>query len=486
MSLAAKAIKGFAWSAIGQWSGKAVSLLVFLALSRLLKPEDFGLVALASVFTAFVGIFHSEGFGQAVIQRADLESEHLDTAFWTGLTLACLLALGVWAGSGLAGRVFHEPRLALVISWLSLSLILEALSNTQASILRRNLAFKSLALRTLLSVSLGGGVGITLAYLGFGVWSLVAQTLAGSAAGIIVLWTASNWRPNLRFSWRHFRDLFAFGRNIIGIGVLSFLNRRSDDFLIGYFLGPTVLGYYTIAYKLLLTMTDLLTGVSSGVAFPLFSKIQQEPERLRRAFLTATRFTALVAFPAFIGVAMLAPELIVTVFGAKWAPSIPVMQILAFIGILHSVYYFNTSILLAKGKPGWSFKLSAMNAVSNVLAFSIAVHWGIVAVAAAYVIRGYVLSPIPLWLVHKVVHFKLGTYFRQYLPAAAASLAMAVVIAVLKSLIQLELGWQLLTLEVATGAITYSIVMLLVAPGYARQAFGYARILLPHSLGGRS
>ena len=478
-------MKGLAWAAIGQWSGKAASFLVFLVLSRLLKPEDFGLIALASVFTAFLAIFHQQGFGDAIIQRADLEPAHLDTAFWTGLTLASLLTFGTWLAAGSIAGLFHEERLAPVLAWLSIGFVLEALSNTQASILRRELAFRSLAMRTLASITVGGVSGIILAYLGFGVWSLVGQTLFGSMAGIVVLWTSSKWRPRLVFSRKHFGDLFSFGRNMIAINVLDFLNRRSDDFLIGYFLGPTLLGYYTIAYKLLLTMTDLLTRVSSTVAFPLFSRIQDHPERLRRGFFTVTRFTSLIAFPAFLGVVVLAPEIIVIVFGEKWAPSIPVMRVLAFIGILQSVYFFNRTILLAKNKPSWSLKLGILNSVSNVTAFAVAVHWGIVAVAAAYVIRGYLLSPLPVWLVSRLIHFRLSEYLRQYIPAVAGSCSMVAVLLLFRQFLDLSPSWQTMCFEIVLGGLVYFGVVLSIAPADARQAIGYARILLPQSIGSR-
>ena len=169
MNLREKAAKGVLWSAIQNWGMEGISFLTFIALSRLLVPEAFGLVALASVFTALAQVFLDQGFGAAIVQRADLEREHLDTAFWISVLTGILLTVGGIAASGLLAAFFGEPRLAPVLRWLSLSFIFGALSSTQMAILRRKLAFKSLAARSLAATTVGGFVGVSMAFAGFGV-----------------------------------------------------------------------------------------------------------------------------------------------------------------------------------------------------------------------------------------------------------------------------------------------------------------------------
>ncbi|MEJ2558700.1 MAG: lipopolysaccharide biosynthesis protein [Anaerolineae bacterium] len=353
MSLRQEAVKGVVWSIIQKWGRAAISTATFMALARLLSPDAFGLVALASVFTAFVEIFLDQGFSAAIVQRADLEREHLDTAFWITVLGGGLLTVGGIAASGLVAALFAEPRLAPILMWLSLSFVLSALSSTQSAILQRELAFKSLAARSLAATTVGGVAGISMAIAGFGVWSLVGQNLANGLAGAIVLWRASDWRPGFNLSRQHYKELFSFGVSVVGNNILKVLVRRSDDFLIGYFLGPTLLGYYTIGYRLLLVIIRLVTGIINAVAFPTFSRLQRDPKRMLRAFYNVTQYTSLLAFPVFSGLAALAPELVPALFGEKWAPSIPVMQVLALIGILQSVLFFNGSVMRASGKPSW-------------------------------------------------------------------------------------------------------------------------------------
>ena len=480
MDLRQEAARGIAWTAAQNWGTRVVSLLVLLVLARLLEPKVFGLVAMASVFTALVRIFVDQGFGDAIVQRAKLEPGHLDTAFWIGIVSGVLLTLGGVAASGLVADLFDEPELAPIVGWLSLSFVIVALSSTQRAILRRQLAFKSLAARTLVGAIAGGIVAVTMAFMGLGVWRLVAQSLVGGIVATVVLWRVSDWRPGFGVSTRHFRELFGFSINILGSKLLNFFNRHTDDLLIGFFLGPIALGYYTIAYSLLRVMTGLLTNTVSSVAFPVFSRLQDNAEKMRRGFYQATRYTSLISIPAFIGISIVASEFVPAVYGPNWMPSIPVMQVLAFIGILHSVFYFNTAVIVAAGRPTWRLGLVLMNAVSNVIAFAIAVRWGIVAVALAYVIRGYLLSPVALLAVRHLIRIDPKTYLRQYVPPVIASLAMVALVSALKYVLKDEPGahWQL-ALYVIAGGLAYLVTLRLIAPSVFPEMAKLVRLALP-------
>ena len=264
------------------------------------------------------------------------------------------------------------------------------------------------------------------------------------------------------------------------MNILNFLNVHADDLLIGYFLGPTLLGFYTIAYKLFGVMKDLLTSVTNAVAFPAFSRLQDDPERMRRAFYQVINYTSILAFPAFIGMAIVAPELIPTLFGTQWGLSIPVLQVLTFIGILHSIFYFHDSLIIALGKPSWRLAMMFLNAVTNVIAFVLVVKWGIVAVAAAYVIRGYLLSPSEVWMVHHVAKIDVKKYFRQFRDPLLGSLVMSIVVIGLKHLIgnSLAFQWQL-SIYVLAGAAFYLAALHWLAPSLRQQLLDLAQLILP-------
>ncbi|HJW91853.1 MAG TPA: MOP flippase family protein [Anaerolineales bacterium] len=481
MGLRQKAAKGIFWSVIQKWGRAAITTVTFIVLSRLLGPEAFGLVALATVFTDFIEIFLDQGFSAAIVQRQELEPEHIDTAFWFSILGGLLLTIVSIMVSGVIANFFKEPQLAPVLIWLSVSFILNALSTTQLALLQRQLAFKSLAARSLTATTVGGVIGIGMAFAGFGVWSLVAQNLTRGVAAAIVLWRASDWRPGFRVSKKHYKDLFPFGVSVVGNNVLNVAVRRSDDFLIGYYLGPTLLGYYTIGYRLLLIIIRLVTEISNTVAFPTFSRLQLHPERMRRAFYSVTQYTSLLSFPIFFGLATLSPELVPALFGAKWAPSIPVMQVLSLIGILQSVFFFNGSVIRASGKPNWEFWIMLLTSVCSILGFLLAVRWGIVAVAASFVIVSYLLSPVSYVALHKLIQIDIKNYLWQFASPFFSSAIMVATIMILKYVLKpVELNAYLeLSIYLLAGAITYTLVIILTARELSRKVLDLASMAIP-------
>ena len=481
MSLRQKAVKGLFWSVVQKWGRAGLTTITFIILSRLLSPEAFGLVALATAFTVFIELFLDQGFGSAIVQRKDLEPEHLDTAFWLNVLTSILMTGGLIVVSGLLGALFDEPRLASVLRWLSITLILSGLSSTQISILQRKLAFKEFAIRSMVANAVGGVVGISMAFAGYGVWSLVGQDLAGGLVRAVILWRASDWRPGFKVSKRHYKELVTFGASIVGNNALTVLMKRSDDLLIGYFLGPTLLGFYTIGYQLLVIIIRLVTEVTNSVAFPAFSRIQHQPERMRHAFYQVTQYTSVFAFPVFIGLATLAPELVPAVFGEKWAPSIPVMQVLSLIGILQSVLFFNGSVIKASGKPSWQLGIMFLNAACSVIGFLLAVSRGIVAVAAAFVIVGYLLAPVSYLAVRRLIQIDFRTYLWQFIPSLTASLLMVAVITGLKYLLRDQaLNMYLeLSIYLLAGILTYVAVIGLLARHLYQQVLEIVSVALP-------
>jgi len=480
MNLRQKAVKGVVWSAMQSWGRQAIALIVFSILARLVAPEAFGLIALAQVFLAFTQVFLDQGFTEAIVQRHDLEPEHLDTAFWINIVIGLLLTVFGIAGAGVMADLFNQPQLTPIIRWLSPSFLIFAFSAVQEALFTRNLAFKALTVRTLIAVVAGGVVGVAMAFVGYGVWSLVGQQLAGGLVQVFVLWWASDWRPGFKVSARHFRELFSFGINVVWMKILDFINYRADDFLIGYFLGPVALGYYSIAFRLFMIMIQLLTNVTNQVATPTFSRLQKETERLRQAFYTVTELTSFISFPAFLGVVALAPEIVQVLFGDQWSPSIPVLQLLAVVGIFNSIYYFNATIIIAMGKPFWKVMLNLMNVVATVLFFAIAVRWGIVAVAAACVLRFYLLAPIELGMVKKLINISIPRYLRQCIAPLTGSLLIVVTVLVIKQLLSSFVNvYVLLTVCIVISPVVYALTIFLIAPNLFRQVFDLVQLISP-------
>ena len=478
MSLRQQAIDGMFWSFLDRWGGKLFALAVFLVLARLLDPADFGLIALATVFISFAQVFVNQGFAEAVVQRDDLERIHLNTAFWMNVGMGVAMTMLGVLGAGPVAALFREPALEPVVRVLSLAFLLSALNAVQTALLKRHMAFRALTIRTLSANSVGGVVGVAMAFAGFGVWSLVAQQLVGKTVEVAVLWRASDWRPGTEVSREHLGDLFAFSSNVVGINIMNFLNRRSDDLLIGYFLGPVALGYYTVAYRILVTLMDVLTGVTRQVVFPVFSRMQREPERALAAFYKTTQYTAFASFPIFFGLAATAPEVLPVVFGEQWIESVPVMQFLAVGGALIAVTAFNGDVLLGMGHPSWSLRLSVGRGILNVAAFAIAVHWGIVVVAAALAVRVYLFFPATMWVMRRLVGLQYGPYLRQFTVAFSGALVIVATVAGLRLVATPALTPPaFLAVAVVAGSAVYLTWIWMFAPAVVREAVETVRAM---------
>lgn len=476
MSLKRKAFIGLVWSVIQNFGNQAFSLIIFFVLARLLTPATFGLIALANVVLAFMRIFLDQGFTKALIQRQNIEPEHLDTAFWTQVGCGILLTTITFLSADIVAGIFEQPKLIEVLQWLSGIFIINSLSRVHNAILSREFAFKVMAMRSLLATVIGGMAGVIMAYAGFGVWSLVVFNLTSELVGSVVLWSAVEWRPQRRFSFLHFRDLYGFGMYIFAFKFIKFFEKRADNLLIGYFLGEVALGYYAIAYRILEVMTQLLVSTIDKVALPTFSRLQTEPKRFRQLLYKTIKLTSLIAFPTYLGVVVLAPELIIALFGEQWIPATGIMQILSFEGLVLSATYFHKSVFVSMGKPSWNVRVSLLSATINFIACLVAVRYGIIAVAIAYIVSSYLVFPISLWAVHKLIEINLSIYLKQFVTSLVSSSIMFGSIWTAKGYL-LEIREPKLLVIVGTiiGILVYALCIKIFEPQLFKQTYEFVK-----------
>jgi O-antigen/teichoic acid export membrane protein len=295
---------------------------------------------------------------------------------------------------------------------------------------------------------------------GWGAWALVAQQLATALASVLTLWGVTRWRPGLHFDGGEFRELFGFGINIVGSDVLTFVSRNTDNLLIGYFLGPALLGLYAVGYRILTVSETILVSIARKIAFPAFSRLQGDPDRMVQAYLRLTRAIGAVILPGYIALAIVAPELTVVVFGSTWRDSGIVASVLFLIGPIVAVQAFAGSMLNAAGHPEVVFRIRLITAVVNVTGFLVAVRFGIVAVAGSYAVRGYLLVPFLLRWMERYAGVPALAYLAQLRGVALATAAMALAIFGVRFALGDSLApTPLLALEVAAGAPAYLLVL---------------------------
>jgi PST family polysaccharide transporter len=332
----------------------------------------------------------------------------------------------------------------------------------------------------------GGAVGVGMAVAGWGVWSLVGQILANTAVGTAVLWLACSWRPGRAVSRSSLVELGRFGANVLGARLAFFASRRADDFLIGLVLGPVALGLYTAAYRVLLVATDVVIWTIEGVAFPLFSRLHGDRERTTRAFYALTQLCSAVVTPAFLALAVLAPELTHLVLGPRWTGAVPVLQVLALVGIPHAVTYLNKAVVDAGGRPDLSLRIAALTAFVNVIGFVVAVRWGILAVAASYAVCAYLLVPPSLWSVTRILDVEIKRYLRLFVAPAASALAMVGSLLAARAALSDDTGpVVVLVVALLAGLTAYLVVLSLTDRRLVSSALSRGRRLLAGADAGR-
>ena len=407
--------------------GRALSLLGFVVLARLLTVEEYGIVALAGVFIALLSVLAAGGYSQTLVQLPTVDKEDLDTVFWIGMGTSAALTLVLCAAAWPLADIFNEPLLRPVLQVLSISFVFIALGATHQAVMQRRFDWRGLAIRTMVANLVATAFGIAFAVVGFGVWALVVQTVLASIVGSVALMIQSGYRPSLYVSTTRFRTLFRFSRNYMGNGMLVFLNNRTDDFLIGSVLGSTALGIYTVGYRVLVVMIEVLTTTVRSVAFPMFSQLQQDPERLLRAYRSANRMASAVSVPAFVLVAVLAPEMVHVVFGQKWDASVPVVRVLCAFGALQGVAQLNAALLSALGRIQFIFRLGVVSTALQIVAFAVAVPFGITWVAAGFVIRAYLVAPVGFIVVARELNTSVAKTLSGFVPATVSTAVMVAV-----------------------------------------------------------
>lgn len=467
-------LKGVAWTAIDKLSLQILNFFIFLVLARLLEPKAFGLVALSSVFVAFFQLFVDQGMAQAIIQFEKIDKSCLDTAFWVSVITGIICAIFGILFSYPVALFFHEPELQPIVIWLSISFIFSALSSTQQAILQRNLEFKKLALRSIVAKMSGGIAGVILAFAGAGVWSLVVQTLIYSFAEVIMLWSVSDWRPSMSFSFSNMKRLIQFGLNTMGVRLLEFLDLRFDDLIIGYFLGTVALGYYTIAFRLLKLLMDFVTSIPSSVIFPTLSRLQDNQVEFKKMFSAFVKYANLLIWPVFLGVFVLADDIIRAFFGDQWGVSVPILRLLVLGGVVFCSLQFNGTIVWAMGRVDYILRVRLFITLMRVIAYLVAVQFGITFVAFAYSAVVFVFfSPVYLHILKKFANFNSSKEIIDlYSKPVVASIFMIFVLFAEKKIFidQIENIYLRLFSLTFTGFVFYLLAIIILWPELLQQA----------------
>ena len=427
------------WAYIMNWGEKGFSALFTFVLASILGPRDFGMVSMAMIYVLFIQMLLNQGLFAAIIQRKDLQPEHLDSVFWLGQATSLVL-VGFSVGfSSWWAAINHLPELARVISVLSVTVPIEGLAMVQRAILQRDMDFKGLAIRSNGAVVAGGVIGLAMALNGFGVWALVGQRVTEDSAALALLWTISHWRPRWRFSLDRVRDLLGFSMASFVNKLGDFVYSYADALFMGIFFGPVAVGLFRLAQRLVSQELDSATSALQTVSFSEFSRLQDRPVELRQRVLTCVRLGSIVSLPALAGLAVSSSHLM-AVLGDKWAPAADALTILCIFGITQALSKFTGPLLSAKSKPHLLAVLTwTVNTVSVVtllvaaiLLKNASVPRQITGIALTRLAVGAgIMAPIFLFFLLRYSQMPMKNFFRAIGPSSLAACATSVGVIVL-------------------------------------------------------
>jgi PST family polysaccharide transporter len=424
------------WATVMTSGTRAIATAVTFVIAAILGPGDFGLVTVALVYVMFVNVFLEQGLLTAIIQREDLEPEHLDSAFWLNLPWCLVLTGLVYLSAGWWAGVNDMPDVEPVIQVLSLLVLIEGLGIVQTAVMQRSLAFKRLALRSNVGAVLSGVVGVSLALQGAGVWALVAQQLVIEGTFLVLVWVLSPWKPRLRFSAVHARQLLGFSVNVLAANLAAFAGRRADSLVMGIFFGPVAVGLYRLADRVVEVVLDLTMQPVGVMSLPLLSRLQNDPAGLRETALKCLRATAVIAVPALLVVVATSPEL-VALLGEEWEQAAVPLQLLCLAGIGKAVGLFTGPVLFAVSRPRFrAVMLWLIAGVSTAVAVVVgdvlsgdSVETQVVGMSASRaVLFLIVLLPVYVAIIHRFAGVSVRSFLRD-VPAPALSGLGAVVAA---------------------------------------------------------
>lgn len=402
--LAGRAIGGIRWTSASLALRAFFQVIVGIVLARLLVPTDFGLLALAYVFTQLVNLLRDFGLTSALVRLPTVTERTLSTAFWLNLAMGVawgsVLAALAWPGAWF----FDEPRLRLLLLLLSANVVLGSFGGVRRAVMGRQMRFAESARVEVHATWIGGAVAVAMAFAGAGVWSLVGQAFATTIAANLLGWPLVQHRPGLRFSRADAKELLSFGFHSTNTNLLSYLYRYLDNILIGRFFGAAALGFYDFAYRAFRQPMQNSRQVLGKVMFPTLASLQHDDGAFRQMYLRSSRYLSALLVGGFAMLHIAAEDYVLGIYGTQWEDSVPLLRILTVAGLAQALLLPTGWIYQAKGEMGLAFRNSVTwGLLPAVAAFLIGIRWGVEGVAWAVVATSaFVLYPgfrVPLRLI---------------------------------------------------------------------------------------
>ncbi len=460
LSIEAQAFKGASWLALFKVISQSFSWIITILVARLLVPGDYGLMEMSTLITGYASMFHQLGLGAAIIQRPTITQDELSSIFWFNIGLSSTLAAFCFVAAYPTASIFNEPRVVPLTQTVSLLFLLTGPQIVPWSLMQRQLRFKETGFIEMCGVFVSCCSMWGIASFGGGVWTLIGGYLVREFTKLILVYAKVSWFPTFHFSFQQAKTYLRFGIPVALGSSLYYVYDKSDMFFAGRAWPAKLLGYYSFALQLAKIPTDKIVALINQVAFPVFSRLQNEPVKFNRFYLNIVRINATLVMPIFVGGFLVGEELVRILLNEKWYPLIPLFRYLCLAQIVTSLSATNDSVHTTQGRPHWTLAFNATMATVMPISFIIAVRFGMNAIIIPWLTTYVLICALWATVTIRKVGITPTTYFRNLFPTVMATAAMSFGVLLTTKLWQIERlshqhGLVILSSKVAIGGLCY-------------------------------
>lgn len=451
--LSKKVFSGMKWKAIERFFLQFINAVTPMILARLLMPEDFGTIAILTVFISIAQTLVNNGLGNSIVQKKDSDDLDCSTVFYTQFAIAIICYVVLFISAPFIAKLYKNPELSLMLRIMSLSIVISAIGAIQITVMKKNMQFQKSFVINIFATIAYGVVGIGLAYAGFGPWSLVWATLANGIALPLGALFMVRWHPKLQFSFERLKSLFSYSWKLTVGWIIGTLHHDFYVLVVGKRFSATTLGYYNRAGNFPQIISRTVTEVVDGVMFPAMSQIQEDREKLRSITKTLLSMNAYILFPIFLGLSAVAKNVVTIILTEKWLPSVPMMQIICVTYALTSINTSNMQVFNSMGRSDIFMKFEIIKRSISIVLLIVTSFINIYAVIVVLLLMAVLSNMMNAYQNKKLLGIKFREQAKCLLPSFVCAAVMwiaAMAVGFIKMNIFLSLGVQIIT-----GIITY-------------------------------
>jgi O-antigen/teichoic acid export membrane protein len=427
-NLQQKTFSGMIWTFAQHFSLEGFGFVQGIILARLLVPKDYGLVAMTQIFFAIARVFIDSGFGNALMRKKNRKEIDYSTVFYTNVVLTFFFAVALFFSAPLIADFYNEPILREIVRANAILLVLNSVNAVQATRLRINLQFKIFGFISVVSTVTVGIVTIIFAYLGYGVWSLIYPNFLTPFLHYFLYWYYQRWRPKLQFSWKIWREFFAYGSNLLLASLITKIWDNLYPFIIGKKFSAVDLGYYSRAHGYANLPATSFQGTLNSVTFPILSSIQDNDSRLRDAYRRLIRVSGYVVFPMLMGLAALAKPIIIVLITDKWAASISYLIVICFSVMLRPIQVLNLNLLKVKGRSDLVLKLEVIKKIIFFVVILFTMNYSVMAMCIGGVLSSHIALFINTYYTGRLINVGYFVQMKDLLPSFLFSITMGLLV----------------------------------------------------------